>query len=210
MTTYTSSGTDLVTVTVSGNRNGIKIDGPPGQRVLTVDLRAGYPDCEVVVDVDGTPTTYTLADTDHLEFALVADASGVEMEDRADGSFRFKVDLTKVDATVVATDLEADVVLNNTVAATYSGTLQVGETLTRTAGTWVGNNVTLAGQWFEADDGDGLNAAAISGETAATYVIGAPLEGKYIAYRETATESGSSNPGTESVFTDYDGPVIAA
>ncbi|GAA5482053.1 hypothetical protein [Haloferula sargassicola] len=71
----------------------------------------------------------------------------------------------------------------NLTPPSISGTPQVGETLTRTAGTWQSED-SVTGEWY-------LDGAA-TGETGATYTIPETAEiGDEILYRETAMKSGS-------------------
>lgn len=70
-----------------------------------------------------------------------------------------------------------------TVAASLSGTEEVGETLTIANGTWAGTaTITYSYAWYR-------NGLKIDGATAQTYVLTASDEGKYIAGRVTATNS---------------------
>ena len=52
----------------------------------------------------------------------------------------------------------------NTVAPTITGTATVGSTLTANTGTWTGDSVTFAYQWYRGDE-------AINGATSSTYVL---------------------------------------
>jgi hypothetical protein len=74
----------------------------------------------------------------------------------------------------------------NLVAPSISGTLVVGDTLTRTAGTWQGA-LSVSGQWLR-------SGVAISGATGSTYVLTAADSGRSITYVETALSlSGSTS-----------------
>jgi hypothetical protein len=88
----------------------------------------------------------------------------------------------------------------NDVAPSISGSTGLGDTLTRTEGTWSGvPTPSLTGQWRR-------NGAAIPGETGATYTIVAADSGADIDYLETATNaegstSADSNDITVQTFT---------
>ncbi len=86
----------------------------------------------------------------------------------------------------------------NTVAPVASGTPAVGETLTSTAGTWIGNPVpTISYQWY-------VNSAPVSGETTNSYVVQAGDVGFNVFCRVTATNT----EGSASVDTNPLGPVV--
>lgn len=75
----------------------------------------------------------------------------------------------------------------NTVLPAITGTAQVGQTLTRTTGTWVGSPTpTLTTQWTA----DGVD---ISGATAATYVPVVGQIGQVIRVRVTGTNANGSS-----------------
>jgi hypothetical protein len=76
----------------------------------------------------------------------------------------------------------------NSVLPAITGTAQVGQTLTRSTGTWSGSP-TYATQWFAA-------GVAIVGATAATYVPVVGDIGKVITVRVTATNLGGSTQAT--------------
>jgi hypothetical protein len=82
-----------------------------------------------------------------------------------------------------------------TVAASMpsiTGTLQVGQVLTSTTGTWAGTAVTLTRQWLRCSaTGDQCNA--IAGATGATYTTVAADRNLRLRVRVTATRSGTSN-----------------
>jgi hypothetical protein len=88
----------------------------------------------------------------------------------------------------------------NTVAPSISGSTGLGDTLTRTEGTWSGvPTPSLTGQWRR-------NGVVIPGETGATYTIVAADSGADIDYLETATNaegsaSADSNDITVQTFT---------
>lgn len=72
----------------------------------------------------------------------------------------------------------------NTVAPTISGTGTVGQTLTRTAGTWTGAD-SVSGEWRR--DSVGI------GSTASTYVLQAADAGTFVDYYETAVKAGATD-----------------
>ena len=105
--------------------------------------------------------------------------------------WRVDWDATPGDAPVVAPA--------NTVLPVVSGDVEVGETLSVTAGTWTGNPApTISYQWF-------VDGAEAVGETSNSYVIQASDAGLMVSVEVTATNSGGS--ATEEVAV---GPVNAA
>lgn len=87
----------------------------------------------------------------------------------------------------------------NTVLPVVSGDVEVGETLSVTAGTWTGNPApTISYQWF-------VDGAEAVGETSNSYVIQASDAGLMVSVEVTATNSEGS--ATEEVSV---GPVNAA
>ena len=102
---------------------------------------------------------------------------------------------------IVKTGLPKMVAPVNTVAPVVSGTVQVGETLSCTTGTWTGTAPTFTYQW-QNDDGGGF--ANITGATSSTYVIHADYEGDDIRCVVTGTNAaGSDSENSNSV-----GPVL--
>ena len=87
----------------------------------------------------------------------------------------------------------------NDVAPSIAGNTGLGDTLTRTAGTWSGNPTpSLTGQWRR-------NGTPIAGETGTTYTIAVADSGADIDYLETATNaigsaSADSNDITAQTF----------
>lgn len=78
----------------------------------------------------------------------------------------------------------------NTVLPTITGTAQVGQTLTRTLGTWVGAPApTLTTQWT-------ANGVDIVGATGATYVPISGQVGQVIRVRVTGTNANGSASAT--------------
>lgn len=89
----------------------------------------------------------------------------------------------------------------NTVAPTFTGTLEVGETLTAVAGTWTGSP-TYAYEWERSPNGSN-GWAAISGATASTYVAASADETNFLRVKVSGTNAG----GTTVVYTVARGPV---
>lgn len=92
----------------------------------------------------------------------------------------------------------------NTVAPAITGTAEVGQTLTRTLGTWTGTGtITYATQWLR-------NGTAISGATGATYLQQGADVGPLITVRVTATDDeGSRSAVSNAVAPEYPQPVAA-
>jgi len=87
----------------------------------------------------------------------------------------------------------------NTVAPAITGTVNVGQTLTTTNGTWTGTGtITFARQWVNSVSGD------ISGATGLTYVLQSSDEGDNITCRVTATDDNGSTVAVSNSV----GPVI--
>lgn len=90
----------------------------------------------------------------------------------------------------------------NTVAPTFTGTLEVGETQTAVPGTWTGTP-TYAYEWETSPNGSG-GWAAIAGANATTYVADAADVGNYLRAKVSATNAG----GTTIVYAASRGPVV--
>ena len=102
--------------------------------------------------------------------------------------------------------ITASVAPYNTVRPVISGTPTVGQTLTRTLGTWAGNaTITYATQWQESTlaDPNAPTWTDISGATGATRVLAAGQANKYVRARVTATNS----IGSTVAFSNILGPV---
>jgi hypothetical protein len=76
----------------------------------------------------------------------------------------------------------------NVTAPTISGTAQVAQTLTATAGTWKNTPATLTYQWQHCDAA-GANCVPIAGATTQTYVVQAADLGSTLRVAETATNT---------------------
>gem|GEM_PF-1219641 len=87
----------------------------------------------------------------------------------------------------------AAAVPGNTVLPAITGTAKDGQTLTSSTGTWSGSPTSYARAWQRCDAA-GANCVAISGATAATYLLTSTDVGKTIRVKVTATNaSGSGN-----------------
>lgn len=87
-------------------------------------------------------------------------------------------------------------------AVTISGTAKVGQTLTGSY-TYFDNESDAEGasvkQWYRADNGSGLNRAAISGATNTTYMLVSGDLGKFIQYSVTPVAATGTSPGSAAV-----------
>ncbi len=82
----------------------------------------------------------------------------------------------------------------NTVSPVASGTASVGGTLSVTNGTWTNTPLSYAYQWRR-------NGAAISGETASSYVVVSGDLGFDITCTVTATNASGSGTATSNAMT---------
>lgn len=96
-----------------------------------------------------------------------------------------------------------DIILNAAPVASsvnISGTLRIGQTLNGEY-TYSDSDNDLEGtstyQWFRADDASGLNTAAISGATNATYTLTAADNGKHVRFGVTPVAATGTSPGTQ-------------
>lgn len=89
------------------------------------------------------------------------------------------------------------------VAPSFTGTLEVGETLTAVDGTWSGSP-TFTYQWERSPNGAN-GWTAISGATAGTYIADAADENQFLRVRVVATNAGGSTIATSASR----GPVTA-
>jgi hypothetical protein len=138
-----------------------------------------------------TAQTYkaATADADHT-LRVVVTASNAGGSGQATSAF---VSISSVSAPV------------STVAPVVSGTPKQGQTLSTTIGTWTGGSLTYAYVWYRCDANE-TNCAAISGATAATYVVAAADVGHYILSIVVATNgAGSARANSNAV-----GPVTAS
>jgi hypothetical protein len=81
---------------------------------------------------------------------------------------------------------------SNTVLPAITGTLQPGQILTASTGTWTGANITYAYQWFRCD-ATGIGCVAIPAATVSTYTVSAADAGHAFAVSVTATSPAGSS-----------------
>jgi large repetitive protein len=93
----------------------------------------------------------------------------------------------------------------NTAAPAVSGSLQEGQTLAATAGTWTGNPTSYSYQWLRCDSGGG-NCAGITGATASSYQLTSSDVGSTIRVAVTASNAGGGATATS----DQTGVVAAS
>ncbi len=97
-------------------------------------------------------------------------------------------------------------------SVSFSGTLEVGETLTGSY-SYSDADTDLEGistfQWYRADDATGANQAAISGATTITYQLVSADETKYISFEVTPVAAIGVSPGV-AVMSSWDGAIAAA
>jgi hypothetical protein len=106
----------------------------------------------------------------------------------------------------------------NSVLPSISGSLVVGQTLTKSAGSWLNNPTTITQQWFKLDpytDGSGVVYTDENGEpywagtninlgTALTQALTSAERGYVIAVNEIATNAAGSTTARSIIV----GPVI--
>ena len=88
----------------------------------------------------------------------------------------------------------------NSVAPTISGTVQQGQTLTESHGTWSNTPTGYAYQWQQCDSA-GANCTTISGANTQTYVPVAADVGHTLKVQETASNAGGSSAPATSTAT---------
>ena len=88
----------------------------------------------------------------------------------------------------------------NVTPPAISGTVDVGQTLTVTPGTWSNPDVTLTYQWQRCD-GSGANCAAVAGATSTTYAVVTTDAGSTFSVLETATDRFAALTATSAVTT---------
>lgn len=91
----------------------------------------------------------------------------------------------------------------NSVAPTFTGTLQEGEVQTTVTGTWTGTP-TFTYQWERSPNGAG-SWTAISGATSSTYTAVAGDVGNFLRVRVSGTNTG----GSTNVYSASRGPITA-
>lgn len=100
----------------------------------------------------------------------------------------------------------------NSAVPAVSGTMNVGQTLSTTTGTWAhmgGYSPSYAYKWQDSDDGS-TGWADITGATSSTYTIEAGEENKYLRSVVTATNTGGAGTPANSTATAQIGAELAA
>lgn len=90
----------------------------------------------------------------------------------------------------------------NTVAPAVTGTVQVGQTLTTTDGTWTGSPTSYAYQWKRADNVGFTTNVTNIGTNQNTFVLTASESGKYVRCVVTATNAGGSTDANSNIVGD--------
>jgi surface antigen len=128
--------------------------------------------------IDGAPIAGATDKTYTPTSAMVGKALTVQVSGARAGAATVR--------TLSAPAVVAPGVLTSTSAPSVSGTAQVGQRLTATAGTWSRKDATVAYQWFS-------GAAAVDGATGSTYVTRSADAGRSLAVRVTASRYGFSS-----------------
>ncbi len=140
------------------------------------------------VDIGGaTGTTYTLVAAD-----LGQTIRAVETASKT--AYNNATSTSSQTAVVVAGDL------TNTSPVSITGTVKVGEVLTRSVGGWTPAPDSRAYQWRRCDSGGG-NCADIGGATGTTYTLVAADLGQTIRVVETASKTAYNNATSTSAQT---------
>ncbi|MBP2293332.1 DUF4347 domain-containing protein [Azospirillum rugosum] len=95
----------------------------------------------------------------------------------------------------------------NSVAPTVTGTAAVGNALSTSNGVWSdpdGDGRTYSYQWYRADDGNGSNAAAITGATSTSYSLTTSDAHKYLRVVVTANDGKGGTQTATSAFKAID------
>ena len=110
-------------------------------------------------------------------------------------------------AASAATSIVVPPVPVNTSPPTISGTVQQGQTLTESHGTWSNSPTSYTYQWLRCDN-TGANCTTITGANAQTYISLAADVGHTLKVQETASnEGGSSAPATSAATSEVVPPV---
>ena len=115
--------------------------------------------------------------------------------------------ITDMASITIAIDSLANPVPVNSVAPDISGTVQQGQILTTTNGTWSATPTGYTRQWRRADAADGTGNVTNIGEGATTYTLVADDVGKYIFCEVTAANANGS--AAAAARSDIVGPVLA-
>jgi hypothetical protein len=120
------------------------------------------------------------------------------------GTIRLAVTATNKNGSATATSNPTSVVApapappappTNTALPQVSGTLQVGNVLSTTTGSWNGSPTSYGYQWQRCD-GSGANCATIAGATAPSYTLASADAGATLRAAVTATNGGGSTTAT--------------
>jgi predicted secreted protein len=176
-----------------------------GLRSLSCEIEGVLKDDVLLDDSVGTPTTALLKE-------CVVTISGIAT---FTGDFMLQgiqlgaeqADVVTFTATLESGEsITATIGPYNTVKPAITGTLDEGDTLTTSNGTWAGDaTITYARAWQRGNAADPNHPswANISGATATTYVLAAADVGKYIRCRVTAT----NGVGSTIAFSNIVGPI---
>ena len=110
-------------------------------------------------------------------------------------------------STSAATSVVVPPVPVNSAAPTISGTVQQGQTLTESHGTWSNTPTGYAYQWLQCDSA-GANCTTIAGANAQTYVPVAADVGHTLRVQETASNAGGSSTPAASAATSEVVPAV--
>lgn len=141
-------------------------------------------------------------DFNHVLFHHVREALYKRSAANPSNTAMFPDNITDLQNIIIVNDTTANPMPINSVAPAITGTLEVGDVLTTTNGTW-SDASTYARQWKSSSDGN-APWANITGETGATYTLLVGDVGKFIRCDVTATNANGSNTAMSNVV----GPVI--
>ena len=130
-----------------------------------------------------------IAGATSLSYVLLNDDAGSTV--RVEVTARNAVGSTTAESAPTAVVAELAGPPLNIVAPTIAGVAAQGQTLTATAGTWVGGATGFGYEWRRCDT-SGANCAAIDGATAPTYLAGASDAGSTLRVTVTATNASGS------------------
>ena len=141
-------------------------------------------------------------DLNHVLFHHVRDALYKRSAADPSNTAMFPKNITDLQNITIVNDTTANPVPVNSVAPAITGTLEVGDVLTTTNGTWT-DSPTYARQWKSSPDGDGP-WTNIAGATGTTYTLLIGDVGKSIRCDVTATNTNGSSTAVSNVV----GPVV--
>lgn len=176
-----------------------------GTRSISADIEGVLKDTVLIADSVGDATTALLK-----ECVLTVSGIGTLTGDFMLTSLQLGAE--QGDAITFTATLESGESMTvtigpyNTVLPAVTGTTTVGQTLTTTNGTWLGDaTITYARQWQMGSTADANDPswANISSATNLTYVLASGQLGKYVRCRVTATNS----VGSTIAYSNIVGPV---